>query len=177
LSSPKKILLGRIGAAHGIKGSVKLTSFTAVPMNIGSYGPLSTNRADLTITITALKQVGTALVARLKGVSDRDTAETLNGTELYADRSVLPPPDDEDDFYHSDLIGLEARLTDGHILGEVSALPNFGAGDVIEVRDPRTGETFLYPFTKLVVPQISITEGYLVIDPPLDADPGEEEPD
>lgn len=173
----RRILLGRIGAAHGIKGAVKITSFTAEPSSIGAYGPLATATDGVTVTILSLKQVGNGLVARLKGVTDRNAAELLNGTELFADRSVLPPPEDEDDFYHADLIGLEARLSDGHILGEVSALHNFGAGDLIEIRDPRAGDTFLYPFTKLVVPEIRVADGYLVIDPPLDADPGEEEPD
>lgn len=172
----KKLLLGRIGAAHGIKGAVKLTSFTADPMSIAAYGPLSTDRPDLTVTITAIKPVGSALVARLEGISDRNAAELLNGVELFGDRSVLPPPADEDEFYHADLIGLAARLSDGHILGEVSALPNFGAGDLIEVRDPRSGDTFLFPFTRAVVPEIHIAEGYIVIEPPLDGDPDEEEP-
>ena len=117
------------------------------------------------------------LVARLKGVTDRTSAEKLNGVELYVERDRLPATEDEDDFYHSDLIGLDARLGDGSVLGKVVAIPNFGASDLIEVRDQRTGDTYLYPFTKAVVPTIKIDEGYLVIEVPVDADPGEEEPD
>ena len=175
-NSDKRILMGRIGAAHGIKGEVRIQSFTAEPLALADYGPLETNRPGLTIEIEAARTTTNVLVARLKGIGDRTAAEKLNGVELYVDRERLPPADD-DDFYHADLIGLEARLADGTIIGKVSALPNFGAGDLIEVSDARTGDTFLYPFTQRTVPEVHIGAGFLVIDPPLDADPGEEEPD
>lgn len=172
-----RILMGKIGAAHGIKGEVRITTFTEDPEAIASYGPLDTDRAGLTVTIEAARLNKTVLVARIKGVRDRNAAELLNGVSLFIDRDRLPEPDDEDDFYHTDLIGLDARLDTGVSIGEVSALLNFGAGDLLEVRDPRSGDTFLYPFTKAVVPTIRIAEGFLVISPPLDAEPGEEEPD
>ncbi|HLV83271.1 MAG TPA: ribosome maturation factor RimM [Devosia sp.] len=172
-----RILLGQIGAAHGIKGAVRIAAHTEDPLAIGSYGPLDTDRADLSITIDKLRLHKNVVVAHIKGIADRNTAETLNGVKLYVDRSRLPEPDDADDFYHADLIGLEARLQSGQIIGQVSALPNFGAGDLIEVRDPNSGDTFLYPFTKAVVPTIHIDQGYLVIDVPLDAPEGEEEAD
>lgn len=173
----KKILMGQIGAAHGIKGEVRITTYTGDPEAIASYGPLETDRPGLTVTIETARLNKTVLVARIKGVRDRNAAELLNGVSLYVDRDRLPDPDDEDDFYHADLIGLDARLDTGVTIGEVSALLNYGAGDLIEVRDPRSGDTFLYPFTKAVVPTIRVDEGFLVIAPPLDADPGEEEPD
>lgn len=173
----KKILMGQIGAAHGIKGEVRITTYTGDPEAIASYGPLETDRPGLTVTIETARLNKTVLVARIKGVRDRNAAELLNGVSLYVDRDRLPDPDDEDDFYHADLIGLDARLDTGVTIGEVSALLNYGAGDLIEVRDPRSGDTFLYPFTKAVVPSIRVAEGFLVIAPPLDADPGEEEPD
>lgn len=172
-----RILMGKIGAAHGIKGEVRITTFTEDPEAIASYGPLDTDRAGLTVTIEAARLNKTVLVARIKGVRDRNAAELLNGVSLFIDRDRLPEPDDEDDFYHTDLIGLDARLDTGVSIGEVSALLNFGAGDLLEVRDPRSGDTFLYPFTKAVVPTIRIAEGFVVIAPPLDAEPGEEEPD
>lgn len=172
-----RILMGKIGAAHGIKGEVRITTFTGDPEAIASYGPLDTDRPGLTVTIETARLNKTVLVARLKGVRDRNAAELLNGVLLFIDRSRLPEPDDEDDFYHADLIGLDARLDSGVSIGEVSALLNYGAGDLLEVRDPRSGDTFLYPFTKAVVPTIRIAEGFLVIAPPLDAEPGEEEPD
>lgn len=173
----KKILMGKIGAAHGIKGEVRITPYTGDPEAIAGYGPLETDRPGLTITIETARLNKTVLVARLKGVHDRSAAEMLNGVSLYVDRDRLPDPEDEDDFYHADLIGLDARLDSGVTIGEVSALLNYGAGDLIEVRDPRSGDTFLYPFTKAVVPTIRVADGFLIIAPPLDADPGEEEPD
>jgi 16S rRNA processing protein RimM len=176
-SSSKKLLMGRIGAAHGIKGEVRIQSFTEEPLALADYGPLSTNKPGLVIEIEAARATTNVLVARLKGVADRTAAEKLNGVELYVDRDKLPPTEEEDDFYHADLIGLDVRLNDGSVLGQVTAIPNFGAGDLLEVRDARTGDTFLYPFTKAVVPEVHIAEGYLIIEVPIDAEPGEEEPD
>ena len=175
-ASSKQLLMGRIGAAHGIKGEVRIQSFTEEPLALKDYSPFTTNRPGLVIEIEAARATTNVLVARLKGVTDRTSAEKLNGVELYVDRDRLPAPEDEDDFYHSDLIGLEARLDDGHVLGEVVAVPNYGAGDILEVKDPRSGDTYLYPFTRAVVPQVRIADGYLVIAPPLDVEPGEEEP-
>jgi 16S rRNA processing protein RimM len=176
-TSDSKLLVGRIGAAHGIKGEVRVQSFTEDPLALVSYGPLSTSKAGLTIRILAARTTTNVLVARIEGVNDRNAAEKLNGVELYIDRALLPDPDDEDDFYHADLLGLRAQLADGTSLGTVSAIPNFGAGDLLEVRDERSGDTFLFPFTKAVVPEVKVKDGYLVIDPPVEADPGEEEPD
>lgn len=172
-----KLLMGRIGAAHGIKGEVRIQSFTEDPLALASYGPLSTNKPGLTIKILAARTTTNVLVARLEGVNDRNAAEKLNGVELYVDRALLPDTEDDDDFYHADLIGLKARLADGSEIGEVMAVPNFGAGDLLEIRDPRSGDTYLYPFSKAVVPEVRVADGYLLIDPPIEAEPGEEEPD
>lgn len=172
-----KLLMGRIGAAHGIRGEVRIQSFTEDPLALTTYGPLATDKPGLTIRILSARTTTNVLVARLEGVNDRNAAERLNGVELYVDRAMLPDTDDEDDFYHADLIGLKARLADGSEIGEVLAVPNFGAGDLIEIRDPRSGDTYLYPFSKAVVPEVRIAEGYLLIDPPIEAEPGEEEPD
>ncbi|KKB08314.1 ribosome maturation factor RimM [Devosia chinhatensis] len=172
------ILLGTIGAAHGIKGEVRIASHTQDPEAIASYGPLLTSRAGFTVTIEAARLSKTVLIARIKGIADRNAAEALNGTALYIERDRLPQTEDEDDFYHTDLIGLDARVEEtGVSIGAVIALHNYGAGDLIEIQDPRSGDTFLYPFTKAVVPHIRIAEGYLTIAPPLDAEPGEEDPD
>jgi len=169
--------MGTIGAAHGIKGEVRINSHTQNPEAIADYGPLDTDRPGLTITIESARLNKTVLVARLRGVNDRTAAERLNGVSLYVERSQLPEVEDEDDFYHADLLGLDARLESGTSIGTVSAIYDHGAGDILEVRDSRSGDTFLYPFTRAVVPTIRIADGYLVIAPPLDAEPGEEEPD
>jgi 16S rRNA processing protein RimM len=173
---PSLLLMGRIGAAHGIKGEVRIQSFTEDPLALMHYGPLATSRPGLTVKIAAARTTTNVLVARLEGVTSREAAEKLNGVELYVDRSLLPPPE-EDDFYHADLIGLRAQLADGTSIGTVTAIPNYGAGDILEVKSPTTGETFLFPFTRQAVPEIHVKDGYLVIDPPTEADPGEEEPD
>lgn len=172
-----KIFLGQIGAAHGIKGQVRIATHTQDPEAIGSYGPLDTDRPGLTITLTKVRLHKNVVVAHIKGVSDRTAAEQLNGVSLFIDRDRLPATEDEDDFYHADLIGLDARLDSGVTIGKISAVPNFGAGDLIEVRDPQSGDTYLYPFTKAVVPVVNLAEGYLTIVVPLDAPEGEEEPD
>ena len=177
MAEGKRLLMGRIGAAHGVKGEVRIQSFTAEPLALKDYGPLLTNRPGLVIEIEAARATTNVLVARLKGVTDRNAAERLNGVELFIERERLPKTDGDDDFYHSDLIGLEARLADGTVLGTVIAIPNFGASDLIEVRNGLSGDTFLYPFTRAVVPEIRIDDGYLVVEVPVDADPGEEEPD
>ncbi|QDZ12158.1 ribosome maturation factor RimM [Devosia ginsengisoli] len=172
-----QIFLGQIGAAHGIKGQVRIATHTQDPEAIGSYGPLDTDRPGLTVTLTKVRLQKNVVIAHIKGISDRNAAEALNGVSLFIDRDRLPDPDDEDDFYHADLIGLDVRLDNGVSIGKVSALPNFGAGDLIEVRDIKSGDTYLYPFTKAVVPHVNIAEGYLTIIVPLDAPEGEEEPD
>jgi 16S rRNA processing protein RimM len=172
-----RILLGTIGAAHGIKGEVRITPFTQYAEDIAAYGPLATDRPGLSVTIATLRVQKNVVVARLEGVADRTAAEKLNGVSLYVDRDVLPEPQEEDEFYHADLIGLDARREDGTVIGKVSALPNFGAGDLIEVRDPLSGDTYLYPFTRAVVPDINLDDGYVTIIVPLDAEIGEEEPD
>jgi 16S rRNA processing protein RimM len=175
-NSSDKILLGQIGAAHGIKGHVRISAHTQDPLAIGTYGPLDTDRAGLTVTLSKLRVHKTVVVAQIKGINDRNAAEALNGVSLFIDRSKLPEIDDEDDFYHADLIGLEARLDTGITIGKVSALPNFGGGDLIEIRDPQSGDTYLYPFTKGVVPHVNIAEGYLTIVVPIEVDEGGEEP-
>ena len=176
-ASPKQLLVGRIGAAHGIKGEVRILSFTTEPLALKDYGPLSTSRPGLVIEIEKARATTNVLVARLRGITDRTAAEKLNGVELFIDRDRLPATEDEDDFYHADLIGLEARLADGSVLGTVTAIPNYGASDLIEVRDGRSGDTYLYPFTKAIVPEVRLAEGYLVIEVPIESEPGEEEPD
>ena len=176
-ASTRRILMGRIGAAHGVRGEVRIQSYTEDPLALARYGPFETNRPGLTIRIASARGTTNMLVARLDGVEDRDAAEALNGVELYVGREALPEADDEDDFYHADLIGLRAQLADGTAIGTVAAVPSYGAGDILEVRSDSGGDTFLFPFTRQVVPEVHIREGYLVIDPPLDAEPGGEEPD
>lgn len=169
----RKLLMGRIGAAHGIKGEVRVQSFTEDPLAIMDYGPLATNKPGLVIEILDARTTTNVLVARIKGYADRNAVEKLNGVELYIDRDLLPQIEDEDDFYHADLIGLNARLADGTSLGSVIAVPNFGAGDMLELRDKANGETRFIPFTRVAVPEVHIAAGYVIVVPPVEIE-GEE---
>lgn len=157
--------MGRIGAAHGIKGEVRITSFTDDPLAIADYGALDTDRAGLTITIAKARLSKNVIIATLKGVSDRNEAEKLNGVSLFVARERFDAPD-EDEFYHADLIGLEVRLADDSVLGKVTAVTNFGSDDLLDVKLKDNGKSIYLPFTRNVVPHVYIGEGYLVAVPP-----------
>jgi 16S rRNA processing protein RimM len=120
-----RILMGRIGAAHGIKGEVRVQSFAEDPLALARYGTFLTNRPGFTVTIASARGTTNMLVATIEGVDDRTAAEELNGVELYIEREALPPPGEEE-FYHGDLIGLRAQLADGTEVGTVGAVLNFG---------------------------------------------------
>ena len=164
--SGRLLCVGVITGAHGIRGEVKIKTFTEEPDAIAAYGALSTKPGDRTFEITRHRVQKGQVIAALKGVTDRNASEALKGTELYLDRQALPELDDEDEFYHADLIGLEARLEDGSVFGRIVALQDFGAGDVVEIAPAEGGSTKLLPFTRDVVPDINVAEGYIVVSPP-----------
>lgn len=154
------ILIGRILSAHGIKGEVKLKSFTAEPMSIAGYGPLQAKDGRVFEVLEARPQ-GEVLVVTLKGVKDRTAAERFQGLDLYVGRSVLPEPEEEE-FYHADLIGLAVCAGDGTALGRIKAIQNFGAGDLLEVDGASAGGHYV-PFTKRCVPEISVAQGRVIL--------------
>jgi 16S rRNA processing protein RimM len=158
-----RICVAQIGAAHGIRGEVRLRSFTEDPMAITSYGPLESEDGTRRFEIEALRPSKDLFVARLAGITDRNAAETLTNLKLYVSRDRLPPAKDGE-FYHADLVGLAAVTPDGASLGTVTAVHNFGAGDVIEIK-PESGETLLVPFTDTAVPEIDIAAGRMVVVP------------
>jgi 16S rRNA processing protein RimM len=168
-----RVLVARVGAAQGIRGEVRLWSYTADPMALKDYAPLETVDGRR-IAIEALRAGKGFLVARVADVNDRTAAEALTNLELYVSRDRLPPPD-EDEFYHADLIGLEAVTADGARLGIVIGLHDFGAGELIELR-PQAGQSILVPFTRENVPVIDIVGGRLVINPPAGLLDGAETP-
>lgn len=150
-----------IGAAHGIKGEVRVKSFTGDPLALSEYGPLQDAKGRK-FEIADIRPQGEVVVVRLKGISDRNAAEALNGVELFVGRSKLPP-EDEGEFYHDDLVGLSVRDETGAAIGKVTAVQNFGGGDVLELTvDGRKG--ILIPFTHAAVPEIFVGEGYIRID-------------
>lgn len=162
--SDEPILVGRIGAAHGIRGEVRVKSFTDPVDAIADYGPLDAGDGKR-LTIDRLRDQGTMLVVKFREVADRTAAEALNGRDLFVARSALPELDDEETFYHADLVGLDVVDTAGDLLGHVVAVPNFGAGDLLEIR-PVDGALFYLPFTRAMVPVVDVKAGRVTIDPP-----------
>lgn len=163
-----QICVARIGAAHGVRGAVKLWTFTEDPLAVLHYGPLATKDGARQIIVTHARTAKDHLVATLQGVTTRDDAEKLNGVELYIARDKLPATDD-DEYYHADLIGLSAQTAAGEPIGRVTAIHNFGAGDVIEIA-PTQGPSLLLPFTNAVVPTVDIADGRVVIELPAEID-------
>jgi 16S rRNA processing protein RimM len=148
-------------AAHGVRGAVKLWTFTEDPFAVQRYGLLSSKDGKRQFEVATAREARDHLVATFKGVTTRDEAERLNGIELYVAREKLPATD-ADEYYHTDLIGLAAVTTAGDELGRVLAIHNFGAGDIIEITPPK-GTTLLLPFTNAVVPEVDLAGGRVVI--------------
>lgn len=157
MSGKDRVLLGDIGAAHGLKGEVRLRSFTETPAAIADYGPLEDEAGAKAIEIESLRPGPKGLVARIKGVTTREGAEALTGTKLYVPRDRLPEAE-EGAWYHSDLIGLAAYDAFEIQIGTVVGVHNFGAGDIIEVSLVAGGDTILLPFTDATVPEIDTEE-------------------
>jgi len=162
------ICVARIGAAHGVRGAVKLWTFTEDPLAVKHYGPLATKDGTRQFEVTHAREAKGHLVATLKGIATRDEAERLNGVELYIARDQLPETD-EDEYYHADLIGLAAVTAADAPIGRVIAIHNFGAGDIIEIA-PSHGSTMLLPFTNAVVPTVDLAGGRVVIELPEEVD-------
>jgi len=160
------VQMGIFGAAVGLKGEIRIKTYTEDPLAIGDYGPLL-GKDGRSYEITDLREAGEVVVARIKGIADRTAAERLTNLPLYVPRQVLGQPEDEDEFFHADLIGLRAELEDGTAIGTVAALHDFGAGDVLEIRT-LSGKSIDYPFTKAVVPLVDIAGGRLVVVPPVE---------
>jgi 16S rRNA processing protein RimM len=158
----QRVCVARIGAAHGVRGEVRLWSFTADPAAVAGYGPFETADGRV-VEIEALRPAKAFFVARLKGVADRGAAERLRNAELFVPRERLPAPEDAEEFYHADLIGLDVVDASGAPLGTVVAMHNFGAGDVVELRPADGGDTVMLPFTQDAVPEIDIAGGRIVV--------------
>lgn len=163
MSNDGKICLGYIAGVHGIKGEVKVKSFTENDRDIANYGVLE----DQFGRQHEIKVVGHSkelLRVKLKGVEDRNLAETLIGTQFFVSRDVLPKLEDEDEFYQADLIGLKVKLIDSEIIvGEVDGVYDFGAGDILDIKIIETGKSEMIPFTKAYVPVVDIKNGYIIV--------------
>ena len=157
-----KVCLGAIVGVHGIRGEVKIKCFCEDEKHLTAYGALSNEQGDMSLDIKIVGHSKDLLRAKIKGVEDRTTAEGYIGTGLYIERDKLPSLDEEE-FYHADLIGLDVRNNQGESLGEVNAIYNFGAGDILEVKT-KDGVLEMLPFNKTFVPTINIKDGYIIVE-------------
>ena len=169
-----RVLLGKIAGAHGIRGDVLIRTYTGAPEAIAGYGPLSNEAGDLSFRVTVRHVTEKGVVAGIEGVSDRTAAEALNGTSLYVDRERLPATQ-ANEFYRADLIGLCAVSPAGERIGEVVAVENYGAGDLIEIRRSGSGETELVPFTDAFVPTVDIAASRITVVMPVAGDAEDED--
>jgi 16S rRNA processing protein RimM len=170
----ERVIVAKIGAAHGVRGEVKLWPFTQDPMAVAEYGPLETKDGARRFEIETVRAAGNHLVARLKGVGDRDAAQALTNTELYILRDRLPAIDQDHTYYHSDLVGLDAVSEDGAQIGTVHAVHDFGAGSVLEITPLGSGETLMLPFTETTVPKVDLAGRQVVIVPPAEIEARDE---
>ena len=158
----KPVQMAVIGAAHGIKGEVRVRSFTGDPAALGDYGPLQ-DEAGRAFEVVSARPAKEVSIVRFKDIATREAAEALNGTALFVDRSALPADLEEEEFYHSDLIGLAVRDENGAEIGTVSAIHDFGAGDILEVKR-EGGPSVMIPFTRAAVPEVAPAKGLVRID-------------
>ena len=158
------MLMGVITGAHGVRGLVRVKSFTAEPAHLAAYGALEDAEGERRFALELAGAIKGVLLARLPGVADRDAAERLKGTRLYLPRAALPDPGEEE-YYHADLLGLAVVRSDGTVFGRVKAVHDFGAGDSLEI-ERAEGGIVLVPFTSATVPVVDITAGRLVLEPP-----------
>lgn len=155
------IMVGRVAGAFGVRGEVRITSFTAEPMALVDFKTLLREDGSPGLTLLGGRVAKGSVVARVKEIETRDQAEAARGLTLYIPRAILPPPDDEDEFYVADLVGLDVVDTDGQPLGRVRTVRDFGAGDLLEI-EPPAGESWWLPFTREAVPQVSIANRRIV---------------
>jgi 16S rRNA processing protein RimM len=159
----QKVCVAQIGAPHGVRGEVRLKSFTGDPLEVARYGPLETEDGAQRFEIAGLRPAKDVLIARLKGVVDRNAAEALCNVRLYLPRSRLPAPE-ENEFYYADLVGLAAIDAEGRALGTIVGVHNFGAGDLLEIAPAVGGATVFIPFTREAVPVVELSARRIVVD-------------
>lgn len=170
----ERVCVARIGAAHGVRGEVKLWTFTEDPLALADYNPLETQDGARKFEIEIVRAAKDHMIARIAGVDSRDAAQALTNLELYVPRNRLPPVE-HDTYYRHDLIGLVAETKTGEPLGAVIAIHNFGAGDVIEIAPANGGDSLMLPFTDDVVPDIDLAAKRIVVAPPGEFEAREDE--
>jgi len=171
-----RLLIARIGAPHGVRGEVRLFAFGEDPDALKTY-VLTDAAGTRTFKVASLRPAKDHFVARLKGVDDRDAAEALTNTDLFVPRTALPPAGDDDTFYQADMIGLSVMDEAGTLLGTVTAMFDFGAGDILEYAPVEGSKTLLVPFTKEAVPVVDLAARRVVVAQVPDAAGGDDAPD
>jgi 16S rRNA processing protein RimM len=166
LAATKRIRVAKIGAAHGIRGEVRLFVDADDPLAVTKLGALEDETGSQEFKILALREANGHLVVRFEGVADRNAAERLTNLELFVPRERLPKQEDANTFYQADLVGLRVESTEGVVLGKVAAIRNFGAGDLLEIAPLQGGDTFMIPFVERFVPTVDIKGERVVVDPP-----------
>lgn len=171
------ILVGRFGAPHGVRGEIRLNSFTEDPRAIARYEPLLDASAERRFVITSLRPVkDSLLVVKLRGIETRSAAEVLTDVEIFVPRASLPQPAEEE-FYLADLIGLEAVSEAGEALGRIVSVPDYGAGPLLEIGGAEGRDALLLPFTRAIVPVVDLASRRIVVVPPIEVsgeDPDDE---
>ena len=158
----RKVCLGKIAAAHGIRGEVKIKTFTAEPEAIASYGRVELEDGR-SFAVERTRLTKDCVIATLSGIRDRNEAEELRGQRLYVPRDRLGETEDEDEFYLVDLIGLECRRATGEVVGKVVAVENFGAGDLLEIKPADSEQTLYVSFSKAFVPEVDVAGGFVTV--------------
>jgi len=162
---PKQICIGAIAGSFGIRGEVRLKSFCADPTAIATYSPLFTENGDRSFSVKLTGVLKNGFTATLSGVTNKEDADALRGVSLFVDRNKLPSlPDDE--YYHTDLVGLMVLDTGGNTLGTVREVLNHGASDILEIQGHGLKDTVLLPFTLAAVPTVDLASGRIIVDPP-----------
>ncbi len=162
MTSPRLIFVAKVDGAFGVRGEVRLSAFTGDPMALLDYRALVREDGRPGLTLTSGRIVKGGLVVRAAEVETREEAQALRGLGLFVDRARLPEPD-EDEYYLADLIGLASFSPEGEALGRVKAVNNFGAGDLLEIQPADGSPSWWSPFTREAVPEVSLTEGRLVV--------------
>ena len=174
MTAPSLILVAQVGGAFGVRGEVRITTFTATPQALLNYRDLKREDGSVGLTLLSGRPAKAGLVAKVKEIATPEQADALRGLRLYIPRDLLPEPD-EDEFYLADLIGLEARDPEGAVIGRIKAVHNFGAGDLLEIEPAERGASWWLAFTRETVPEVRLAEGVIVVVRPAETSdqPGE----
>lgn len=179
IQNPNMICVAAIAGAFGVKGEVKLKAFTQNAMDCVSYGPLLNADGKVVLTVTSARAVKDAVAVQAEEVKTREDAEGLKSTKVYVPRDALPETD-EDDFYYVDLMGLEVKSISGQRLGSIIGVHEFGAGDMLEIKPPKSAEkqaSYFHPFTKAAVPKVDLKAGRIIVVPQIADTPPPPTPD